>query len=84
MLSVRFLYWDIFSSSFSASASASAYCEGISMNLWGEAAEGRPSLLKSFQNIYGILRESLGTFVQPLGNSGNSFQIAYGILKELL
>ena len=41
--------------------------EGISMNLWGEAAEGRPSLLKSFQNIYGILRESLGTFVQSLG-----------------
>ena len=37
------------------------------MNLWGEAAEGRPSLLKSFQNIYGILTESLGTFVQSLG-----------------
>ena len=37
------------------------------MKLWGEAAEGRPSLLKSFQNIYGILRESLGTFVQSWG-----------------
>ena len=41
--------------------------EGISMNLWGEAAEGRPSLLKSLQNIYGILWESLGTFMQSLG-----------------
>ena len=38
------------------------------MNLWLEAAEGRPSLLKSFQNIYGILRESLGTFGESLGN----------------
>ena len=37
------------------------------MNIWGEAAEGRPSLPKSFQNMYGILRESLGTFVQSLG-----------------
>jgi len=36
--------------------------------LWGEAAEGRPSSLKSCQNIYGILRESLGTFGESLGN----------------
>ena len=36
--------------------------------LWGEAAEGRPSSLKSFQNVYGILRESLGTFGESLGN----------------
>ena len=37
------------------------------MNLWGKTAEGRPSPLKSFQNVYGILSESLGTCVQSLG-----------------
>ena len=49
--------------------------EGVSMKLWGEAAEGRPSLLKSFQNIHGILKESLGTCAISGGTLGNPFRM---------